>query len=650
MQQTPSARGPLVVYNQHYESIYSVAWSPDGKTIICANSYNGDVVLWDTEHQEELTRFRPNRVVHIVAWSPDGQQVALAERGMPGTVRVWQLATRDYLSSTQDTGHNNTCQSLGWSPDGIRIASSSQHNSVQIWDAHTGQGMLNYLLPPAEQLISVAWSPVSEVIAVATYTGTVRVWDARSGETLVQLSDQHHEGFVSLAWSPDGRYIASSSFDLILVWEALTGKIVTRLPYQPASQIDLAWSPDGQRLASNAFSGQALVWNPFNGEVLACFADPTASASNLSWSPDGRTIASAGEGIFLWESATGNLLHVICGEPAAIYNVRPSPDASIVASLNHYHIHFWDARMGTRLQLCGDMTRFGIIGSFSWSPDNKRIVTAHCYGAVVVWQAIGERFHMVEPLVYEAGGDMQKEETWHISRETAWSPDGKRIAIARDNKVQIWDDEARRISLIYEGHVQSQQGREYKRNWVRSLAWSPDSQYLVSCAAHTVHVWHVSSGKQLLVYRARESRVEFQCVAWSPDGKALAVAHGNLVHVWHAYHKHSITLYRGHQQQQRLDETDTSSEDLQWETPTRQYQVRVLAWSPDGTMLASATEGSETVHIWRVGYDQLFPYIIYRGHPHSDRPLSEIHDVRWFPDGQHLVSSVFEAHIWRLPQ
>ncbi|MBA2677512.1 MAG: WD40 repeat domain-containing protein, partial [Ktedonobacteraceae bacterium] len=76
-------------------------------------------------------------------------------------------------------------------------------------------------------------------------------------------------------------------------------------------------------------------------------------------------------------------------------------------------------------------------------------------------------------------------------------------------------------------------------------------------------------------------------------------------------------------------------------------RVRALAWSPDITMIASAAEPSETVHIWRVGYDHLSPCCIYRGHPHRDDPQSEIHDVCWFPDGQHLVSSIFEAHIWR---
>jgi tetratricopeptide (TPR) repeat protein len=66
-----------------------------------------------------------------VAFSPDGQRLASASQDQ--TVKIWESATGKELVALK--GHAGEVTSVAFSPDGQRLASANQDGSIHLWEA-----------------------------------------------------------------------------------------------------------------------------------------------------------------------------------------------------------------------------------------------------------------------------------------------------------------------------------------------------------------------------------------------------------------------------------------------------------------------------------------------------------------------------------
>ena len=290
-------------------------------------------------------------IVWSVAWSPDGQFIASTSDD--NTVQVWQAANGKRIS-VYDT---SSAHAAAWSPNG-RLIAFTDGGAVQGRNPFPGNSgsPFSYTVDP-KGTWSVAWSPDGERIAVGSRSG-VEILKVANGQSVFK-HDWSYAEVTAVTWSPDGRYIAwgSSGYDhglqfhsgTVEVWEVATNR---RAYFYDAPRKDnavaIAWSPDGKNLAFGS-AGEVLVWE------TAQWSDRNAIGGNLqmvnavAWSPDSKRIASAGSldpRVQVWDVTDGEYFYIYSGQSSGVESLAWSPDGTRIASggLDHT-VQVWEPKV-----------------------------------------------------------------------------------------------------------------------------------------------------------------------------------------------------------------------------------------------------------------------------------------------------------------
>lgn len=112
--------------------------------------------------------------VDSVAFSPDGR--TLVSGSSDTTVRMWYAATRQPLGQPL-TAHTGAVNAVAFSADGKLLVSGSSDGSVQLWDAATRQPLGQPLTGHTGDGTTVAFSPDDRTLASGSSDGTVQLWD-----------------------------------------------------------------------------------------------------------------------------------------------------------------------------------------------------------------------------------------------------------------------------------------------------------------------------------------------------------------------------------------------------------------------------------------------------------------------------------------
>jgi hypothetical protein len=194
-----------------------------------------------------------------------------------------------------------------------------------------------------------------------------------------------------------------------------------------------------------------------------------------------------------------------------------------------------------------------------------------------------------------------------------YSPDGRRLLIARYGSVEIVDAKTRKALMALKGHPGKVNAAHFSKDGVRVISASG-----VTGVSGLATVWDASAGKKLREFGEGHGDVLYDA-EFSPDGELIATAgYDRQIRIWNAESGELVRLIEGHN-----------------------GAIFDLAFSPDGTILASAS-GDETIKLWKVSDGQRLDTL--------NQPQAEQFSVAFTPDGKFVVGAGADnrVRLWRL--
>ncbi|MGA9507502.1 MAG: protein kinase [Candidatus Sulfotelmatobacter sp.] len=379
------------------QALYSPAWSPDGKTIVCdevhvGNSLEGLVAL-DVESKRQKIIFGSNaQLVESPVWLPDGSGLLGLLRAQSSNFNQSQIVAISFPEGklspiTRDT---NTYSNLSVAASGRVIATVLSENRWSL-----------FVMPSSDS------GPQARVLAPA-------------------------EPYTNFSWTPSGQLVAEQESNLNRIDPATGAKnVIATEEGKPTGEPSAC--ADGQHitfeLAFHGGTGDMNVWRVDNsGTDLKQLTTGKRDDDPLC-SPDSRWvyyIQEGDEGKLSRVSIDGGIPQPVSALPISDSGFDLSPDGKLAAfaTLDHSSGHkdklvLVDTESGKVKLLDFDRLRFGLV---RFSRDGKAIVyPTRENGVDNLW---------LQPLDGSKGRQITNFSSEHIY-DFHWSFDGKQLALVR---------------------------------------------------------------------------------------------------------------------------------------------------------------------------------------------------------------------------